>query len=100
MVETAIGLRSIFEVSPTQSQVLELPLIECAGKVIELHKNNKISITQDEKVRWMLKKEKFNKFLDRNFTQIQKIGILKKIFHGMHTTERTHAIRFLKLLEK
>ena len=100
MVETAVGLRPFIEVSTVPALDLKLPLIDCAGKIVELHKNNKISITHNDSTQWMKSKEKFTKFLNRNFTQIQKISILKKIFHGIHTEERPHAIRFLKLLQK
>lgn len=100
MVETAVGLRSFIKITTVPTLDLKLPLIECAEKIIELHKNNKISIIYKDSTVWMKPKEKLNKFLDRNFTQIQKISILKKIFHGMHTEERNHSIRFLKLLQK
>lgn len=100
MVETAVGLRSFIEVATVPTLDLKLPLIECAEKIIELHKNNRISIVHKDSTVWMKSKEKLNKFLDRNFTHIQKISILKKIFHGIHTDERNHAIRFLKLLQK
>lgn len=99
MVETAVGLRSFIEVTRVPTLDVKLPLIECAEKIIELHKNNKISIVHKDSTVWMKPKEKLNKFLDRNFTQIQKISILKKIFHGIHTDERNSAIRFLKLLQ-
>lgn len=100
MVETAVGLRPFIEVSIAPSTDVKLPLIDCSGKIVELHRNNKVSITQGESTVWIKSREKLNKFLDRNFTQIQKISILKKIFHGIHTDERKHAIRFLKLLGK
>ena len=99
MVETAVDLRSFIEVTTVPTSDLSLPLIECEEKIIELHKNNKISIIHKDSTVWMKSKEKLSKFLDRNFTQIQKISILKKIFHGIHTDERNHAIRFLKLLQ-
>lgn len=99
MVETAVGLRSFIEVSTVPALDLKLPLIDCAEKIVELHKNNKISITHKDSTVWMKSKEKLNEFLDRNFSQIQKISILKKIFHGIHTEERNHSIRFLKLLQ-
>ncbi len=98
MVETAIDLRSFIEVTTGPTLDLKLPLIECAEKIIELHKNNKISIFHKDSTVWMKPKEKLNKFLDRNFTQIQKINILKKIFHGIHTDEKNYAVRLLKLL--
>jgi hypothetical protein len=100
MVETAVGLRPFIEVSSVPSSDVKLPLIDCSGKIVELHKNDKVSINQSDTTVWMKPRERLNKFLDRNFTQIQKISILKKIFHGIHTDERHHAIRFLKLLEK
>ena len=100
MVETAVGLRSFLEVSPPPIQELQLPLIQCAGKIVELHKNNKFSITQDEKIHWMRKNGSLSKFLDSHFTQVQKIEILKKIFHGIHTEERASAIRYLRFLKK
>ena len=99
MVETAVNLRS-FIVSPIPSTELKLPLIHCADKIVELHENNKVSITELDKIRWMNGKTNLSKFLDQNFTQIQKIEILKKIFHGIHTEEREDAVRFLKLLKK
>jgi len=100
MVETAVGLRPFIEVSTVPTLDVKLPLIDCYGKIVELHKNNKISITHQDSTVWMKQKEKLNKFLDRNFTQIQKISILKKIFHGIHTEEKNYAFRFLKLLQK
>ncbi len=101
MVETAVDLGSFLEVSPAilPSQELKLPSIFCEGKTIKLHNNNKVSISFNDKIIWMQKKENLNKFLNRNFTQIQKIGILKTIFHGIHSPEREQAIRYLKLLE-
>ena len=100
MVETAIGLRPFIEVSTVPSSDVKLPLIDCSGKIVELHKNNKVSITHGESTVWIRSKEKLSKFLDRNFTQIQKISILKKIFHGIHTDERSYSVRYLELLKK
>ena len=100
MVETAVGLRSFLEITPHPIQEYQLPRIKCAEKLIELHENNKLSISHNEKTHWLRKNGNLNKFLDSHFTQIQKIEILKKIFHGMHTEERSDAIRFLTLLKK
>jgi hypothetical protein len=99
MVETAVNLRS-FIVSPTPPLKSKLPLIHCADKILELHDNNKVSISIGSNIRWMDARSHLSKFLDQNFTQIQKIEILKKIFHGIHTQERTEALRFMKLLNK
>lgn len=99
MVEAAINLHS-FIVSPIPTQELKLPFIYCAGKLVELHDDNKISIINQEKTLWMRKNEHLSKFLDKNFTQIQKIEILKKVFHGLHTEERFHAIQYIGLLKE
>jgi len=100
MVETAVELQSFIDVSPIPTQDVKLPFINCAGKIIQLHVNNSISVSENERVVWMKKDEIFSKFLDQNFTQIQKIEILKKIFHGIHTQERFEAIRYLQILRK
>ena len=102
MVEATVGLRQFLEVTSVSPPTpdLKLPIIQCEQKILELHENNKISISDNNKVYWMRKNENLNKFLDRNFSQIQKIQVLKKIFHGIHTSEREHAIRYLSLLKE
>ena len=104
MVESAVGLRSasLIEVTsiPNTTSELKLPHVACAGKILKLHKNNRISITNEDQKHWKMGKESLNAFLDHHFTSIQKIEILKKIFHGMHTNERSFALRYLKNLKK
>ena len=100
MVETAVELGSFIDVSQVQTQEYKLPIILCDNKTIELHNDEKISMKNGNQNSWMREKENFNEFLDRNFTNIQKIEILKKIFHGIHTEERFDAIRYIKLLKK
>ncbi|MBN2155843.1 MAG: hypothetical protein JW776_07350 [Candidatus Lokiarchaeota archaeon] len=101
MVETVIGLHSfIDDVSPLPSnQGYKLPIVECSGKILELHKNNKISIIIENTIFWMNNEQNLDDFLNVHFSSIQKIGILKKIFHGIHTEERSEAIRYLRLLK-
>ena len=100
MVEATINLRNSFIATPVPTNDVKLPSIFCAGRMIELHGNNKISIIVEDKTHWMHSRTTFNKFLDKHFSQIDKIEILKIIFHGLHTEERKEAIRFISLLKK
>ena len=99
MVESAVSLRSYVNTTPDLVADLKLPRIQCGAKILELHKDSRISLTMEKDTRWKKEKESLNGFLSRFFTNIQKIEILKKIFHGLHTNEREFALAYLDLLK-